>query len=120
MKMKDFLSVHSVCKKAKILELDSCKSMLSELVSKIESLPINEEITVNNPMGFILIGNEWWPVHVMSETGNGWVEWRVNIVNGCECGVSKLGYWAWSSADNTPCFPDEFMEMVGLTKAVTS
>jgi len=81
--------------------------LLTELLQELESLPVNNTIPVRHPQGFVLIDDEWYPVHVLNLVSNGWAEWRLDRENGCESGVAPLLHWADVNADKLPSVNEE-------------
>lgn len=112
------LKMSKFMKELKIIDKPDSQKLLRWMVSELESLPINEEVaTLNNQIrGFVLVGREWFPVHVMNYLRNNCVEFRSDNKDGrsWDQGICHLGRWADITADNMPCLPDEFHEMIGL------
>lgn len=82
---------------------DSLITSLRTVVSAVEELPIHTDDVINRPLFFVLVAGEWWPCTAGREGQNGWLNYRIDMLEGAsESGVAAQGTWAHATADNQP------------------
>lgn len=99
--------IHSSRNLAEVLDI-GMSEIIEQLVRKLEEdIPVCrcESLSEKPIVGYVLLDNQWFPVHDIQETIDGYASYTVNYSNGdSKTGIAKELHWCGVYSDGTPAY----------------